>query len=928
MDRESYEAGFRAAQQQSAQEQPQSGGSFLDSFGKAAAGIGIAAGAGLAGRRLMRGRGNVRPTSKPQQGVVDIDATPTGSQRDRVERNARTAVNELSKRQGSLVTGAKLPPATEVSKGNFPVQNAYKQDLAARGTQPSETSNLGTTAETPGQSPRTIAPDPWAASEGGPVGKTAIADQPTTQDRRLALPPAEDPYKAAGRIDPQDFASAQVQEARRKQATQDLLAAQQARTGTFQPEIPGIKGDLMAIRNKEGFDPQVTGEVVPAGPSRPLSAAPDQQSIDFSKSYLQDKGYVDTPDVGARLKEQGLGMAGMPGDGPLEIDDGTRRYPLGSQNADIALKKAGVTSEQAESYWTSKLKSQGLLDDAGTSTETQAARRPLVVEQSVEASDTAVDQMAGRIDRNVQRDIDVDLNEFQRVDSAATDRGVNPVAAAESAAKAVDSDFAGTQTDRSLSESSAARFLANERDEIASQIAEQGLLVTPGRIEKELGNRLGSEAYKYGPEYTQLKQNIQLGATYDPELFDNPSKPFVRIAGEEVPTGRVQATKTERTPYTNTLIEEDVELGLRQPTYMKETAERLQEKAANKRDWLGSVRLEEASKNAKRNAELINVNRQYNETLDYSRELTDFLDSKQGTPEQRTRARQRLDDVNYELDRLDARSDELNQSVYGGQSGARVRGAEKFTEDYIAGLTPPSRLRPGVEEGQRLFFEIDKLSGEPIPGTQELRAERKMVDMEPKGGGGRNVAEFTAGSRDDGVEVDLESILREARTPRSQYARSYERDQFGYRPGTGLTGKALEGERFTDDRTQTGRVITRTGIQKSEPQPGSIKATVNPYTQLDDETLGMMSLKGSEGDAVNAADVLARRRSQGYDSSAITGPGQSQRVVSSVSLTPEQKQTKLNSMDVSRKIAALQRSGRPDAQQQVQKYIQQLRGGI
>ena len=588
------------------------------------------------------------------------------------------------------------------------------------------------------------------------------------------------------------------------------------------------------------------------------------------------------------------------------------------------------------------LEDQGFV--ANTMVDQQDARVGLQVDQSVAAINAAEDQATGRVMRRLQANEDLDIgavNAAKEQAEAVLEDTIsrNPQLASDTPLDAAANSVArnlpdGAPIDQAetgalLGQSSAARFLASERDEIASQLGEQGLTITPGRIESELANRLGADAYLYGPKYTQRKQALQLGATYDPALFENMAKSSVRVAGEEVPTGRVSGIEVERTPYTNTLIAEDVELGLRQPTYMQETSERLQERAANKRDWLGSVRLEEASKNAKLNAELININRQYNETLEYSKELTDFLDSKQGTPEQRTRARQRLDDVNYELNRLDTASESLHVDIYErGQSAARVRGAEKFTEDYIENLTPPPRLKPGIEEGQRLFFEVDEFTGEPIPDTQELRPERKMVDMTPKGGGGRNVAEFSAGTRDEGVEIDLEGILQEARTPRGQSAREYTKDQFGYRPGTGLTGKALEGQPFTDDRTQTGRVIKRTGIQKSGPQPGSIKAVVNPYTQLDNETLGMISLQGSEADALNAARILARRRREGYDPSTITGPGQSQQVVSSVSLTPEQKQTKIKSIDASRQIAALQRSGRPDAQQQVQRYIQQLRGGI
>jgi hypothetical protein len=225
----------------------------------------------------------------------------------------------------------------------------------------------------------------------------------------------------------------------------------------------------------------------------------------------------------------------------------------------------------------------------------------------------------------------------------------------------------------------------------------------------------------------------------------------------------------------------------------------------------------------------------------------------------------------------------------------------------------------------RIAYQVDA-EGNPLPGTQKLVPERRMKDKKAKGGGGRNIAEFSAGTRDEGVEVDTQNILEQLRTSSDQSGREYEIDQFGYRPGTGLTGEPLEGKPFTDDRTQTGRVITRTGIRKSGPQPGSMAATVNPFTQLDNETLGMISLQGNEAEAVNASRVLARRRREGFDPTSATGPGQSQRVVTSVETTPEQKQVKMKSLDVNRELMALQRSGRPDAQQQVQAYLRKLRG--
>jgi hypothetical protein len=592
-----------------------------------------------------------------------------------------------------------------------------------------------------------------------------------------------------------------------------------------------------------------------------------------------------------------------------------------------------------------------------TLVQVQKSREPLVAINAMETVNTADDQSDVRFLRNLQRNEDVNMaavseavvdNKEAVLDSRISDalsylRGkeidTNFDYSAEEAkqARQVGQRFERAQALQSLGNqvieevqegtpktTSAERFLSNERDEIASLLGEQGLPMTKSNIEQELNNRLGSEAYKYGPKYTKRKQALQLGATYDPALFDNLAKEFVVIAGENIPTGRVAETRISRTSMLGTPFEENVELGLREPTYMKETAERLQEKVAATKDWLGSVRLKAASENAPSNAALINAQRNFDSALTYKGELENYLDSGRGSLSDRTRAKQRLDDVVYELDRLDTEAEALTQQVYGGQSGAGVRGAQKYTANYIKNLTPPSKLKSGIEEGQRLFYELNPETGEPIPGTQELRSERRMVDMTPKGGGGRNVGEFSAGNRDEGGDIDLENILMQARIPRNQSGREYAKDQFGYRPGTGLTGKALEGKPFTDDRTQTGRVITRTGIQKSGPQEGSMAAAVNPYTQLDNETLGMISLQGSGADAANADRILARRRREGYDPSTVTGPGRSQRVISAVSLTPEEKQAKINFMNVSQKLMALQKSGRPDAQEQVKSYLDEL----
>jgi hypothetical protein len=692
--------------------------------------------------------------------------------------------------------------------------------------------------------------------------------------------------------------SREAEEARRAAREEARSVINRNKQSTYQGEIPGVQADLTALRSKE-VSPFATQEelsqlgVVQSAPSRSLSIAPDQQSL-FDSG--QDLGRVNS-----LLKD-------------LEVD--VRREAGQMMGTESSRQSAVVRRLEKEEERQAKNILSELAQETSepqTLVTSQENRLPIVQEQATDALASTDDNVINRVRLDAQRNEDLDL---------AT--GVERPAAGDPFGQSVETaqDVDLIQESRQVS---AKAFLENERNEIASQIGEQGLIVTPGRVEKELANRLGTESYQYGPKYTKRKQALELGATYDPKFFENLNVSSVKIAGQDVPVEPTKQTRVSKTKILGTPFTEDVQISLKVPVTGKLGAKIVKGKAEKKLDWLGGVRLEEASKTAADNARLINTNREYNGLVDYQTEILNSLDRTDLSPEQRTRGLQTLSDVEIDLDRLDARSEELNQRVAGGQGGARVRGAQKHVDEYLENLMPSARLKPGIDEGMRIAYQVDA-EGNPLPGTQELVSERRMKDTKVKGGGGRNVAEFSAGTRDEGVQIDTQKMLEELRTPSNQSGREYDFDQFGYRPGTGLTGEALEGKPFRDDKTQTGRVITRTGIQKSGPQPGSLAATVNPFTQLDDETLGMISLQGAEADAVNATRVLARRRREGLDTSTITGPGQSQRVVTSVETTPEQKQVKMKALDVNRELMSLQRSGRPDAQQQVQAYLRKLRG--
>ena len=118
-------------------------------------------------------------------------------------------------------------------------------------------------------------PTPAPIDEYVPRGRA----EPTARD----LYPSQYAYPAV---------SPEVHEARRKQATADFLQRRLERSTPYQAGIPGINAELIALRSKEFGDQ--TGVLQPEAPSRPLSAAPDQLSIDLSspRGYLESQNFV------------------------------------------------------------------------------------------------------------------------------------------------------------------------------------------------------------------------------------------------------------------------------------------------------------------------------------------------------------------------------------------------------------------------------------------------------------------------------------------------------------------------------------------------------------------------------------------------------------------------------------------------------------
>jgi hypothetical protein len=467
------------------------------------------------------------------------------------------------------------------------------------------------------------------AAEASPVRRVVQESQPAPS--RVAPQVGEQEF-VAYRPDPKEMVSRQVAEARRQSATESLLKAAESRRGTYQPDLPGTQATLMALRSP--LVDEAAGVVEAAAPSRPLSIAPQQESLFSPRSYIEQSGAV----------------------APAE----------------------DLTSLQQRNF-------------------------AQVADQNINAVESGEDQMTGRVRQQLQRNEDLNLSDIDALEEQTQNINI-------AAAQTED----GAPVDQAKGMTSAARFMQRERDEIASQLGEQGIPLSPSRIEKELANRLsGSEAWTYGSKYTQRKQALQLGATYEPAFFENLKTPSVRIAGETIPTEQ-----------------------LKEPVAMQATAQRLQEKIENKRDWLGQVRLEEQ----KNKVRLMNVNKNIEQLQAYQNEVTDFLSSGKASPEQIRLGQQRLSDLSLDLNRLDTQQSELTNRVFYGDK--RIAGARSSVEQSISELELPKKLKSGIEEGQRLFFEVDPLTNKPLPGTQELRSEKYAIDTDPKTGGGRNYAMY------------------------------------------------------------------------------------------------------------------------------------------------------------------------------------------
>lgn len=315
--------------------QPKEEGGFVDTLGKIALGAGTLA-AGIAGFRALRGRQAVAPVNVQVQ-----------------EQAVRRAAQPVPQLRG-------VTQATGAQTARPPIPRPPTQPVPTAGP-----------------------PQPAAAP---PRGQTQL----TGGGSFGYLPSVEEEF-VAYRPDPKETVVKQVADARRQAATEGLLRAAENRRGTFQPEIPGVKGTLMALRAPVSAAAEETGELIAQAESRPLSAAPAQTNLfQYVKAAAEPEG-----DAVDRLLTEYNQLVERQARTDQRVRSSVREY-----QAELQGKALRVMDE---------LRGDSLV-------ETQQAKRAFNVDQAINALDSGEDQATGRVRQQLQRNEDVNLGAIDQLE--------------------------------------------------------------------------------------------------------------------------------------------------------------------------------------------------------------------------------------------------------------------------------------------------------------------------------------------------------------------------------------------------------------------------------------------------------------------------------------------------------------------------------
>jgi hypothetical protein len=608
------------------------------------------------------------------------------------------------------------------------------------------------------------------------------------------------------------------------------------------------------------------------------------------------------------------------------------------------------------------LEKTGAVAPAEDLTSVQQQSLPQVIDQKMNAVESAEDQVTGRMKTQLQRNEDLDMGQVEMLEDRASqqpnltmaeDGPINSVASQLPDGRPVDQaegidlrtgerfairqgnrEFAprstlGTtglvpgqkilleQEPQSVAGTSATRFMEAERDRISRELTIDEVPVSPARVDAELAKRLGPQASTYGPKYTARAQALQTFAnTGDPiaaetvkrfglrpvtfETFENMSPEKKRLfessapmSLEGYPSTELQAVIDPTGIKVNAPGFGVVDIStLRKPVVMESTARQADEfvegAKADKLNWVqGKINEIEGAKQGI--------------LLERKERIKTAADNLLVNLEQAKANGQNdvADEFESQLDNL--RTIYKNPELVGdykefGEGGmrhlnAQLRGVQRSTNEQISALEKryPTTLANRTGEASRVFGELDVNTGEFIPETMEVRSGRSDVDLGRKGGGGRNIAEYTAGER---LDEEIRALQGGGRM------RDYDLE----------TGAPVQ--RWQGDSTQTGRAIDEYGIRLTGQRAADpeIRPSIPQYTQQEIEKEALRLSKADPyGDVPMAPEYTE--------------------VVESLGAKPRTQQGR-KSIDVSETIRRLQSSRAPGAQAQLNDYIKSLRANV
>ena len=624
-----------------------------------------------------------------------------------------------------------------------------------------------------------------------------------------------------------------------------------------------------------------------------------------------------------------------------------RRQVLAATGGDImsTLRSEANTAEaaaQSDFGPQTFLKQKGYIDTESM-TEQHVAARPQHIEQVEDALSSGAHQMEGRTKHRLQQNEDLDLGQVEIMEEMADAQyrnfvnqaepsqmmGLEPDIHVEQVASRLPDGLPVDQAEglkRDLSNTPAARFLEQERNVISRILQNKDLPVSPTRIEKELANRLsGSTASSYGPKYTARKQALELYAqTGDPQFLETIEKFGLKPVSFDLDSEDITSLASSKKIVNMPGIGEVSTASLRRPVITESTArqadefiKRRTEEKLNNNPWLENIK----SKVEEGKQQIYSERRQLAEQTGKALKLQ----------LEQAKARGQGNTVRQLENQIEAlrdiyRNPELGQHRERGEGGIRqlnasLRGAQETNLQQIQELQKkyPTTLANPSGEVNRLFGILDD-EGEFIPESMEFRSERPMIDTENKGGGGRNIAEYTAGLRPE--------LTRQSTVPLPYYVPStegkitikgMEGKSYARRGNPPVSQKSIRDYNietggdplvFEDDRSGSGSVIDRYGIRPASEQGADL--TLRPSQPV-----------YSQNEVIEEAYRMAQKNT---GDQAPTRVPTYEEAMESLGRQPATEAGR-QSIDASEEIRRIQRSNPPaKAQALVSSFLQQLKG--